>query len=245
MIWIKKISAIFLIFRLFTFSVMAQEIFENDIFCNEFGCSDSILFFREIKPGDCSTYEMEDSSSLQRLFINKASSVSADLLSALCYYPELAHVRIRVSCKTIKQTMNSRPTPLNIFRKRSKRVYHIIVNSNEGKSKGLSYNELSFNIKTGWFGHELSHICAYEKMSTLQTILFAIKYIGSKKYVRMVERNTDLVTIEHGLAYPLYDGTEYLLRNKHISEKYRDYSVLNGLSPSEIKCFWCKIRNTR
>ncbi|MEI8048921.1 MAG: hypothetical protein WCI92_16180 [Bacteroidota bacterium] len=224
---------------------MAQEIFKNDIICNEFYCSDSILFFREIKPGDCSAYEKEDSASLQSLFINKSSSVSADLLSALCYYPELAHVRIWVSCKSIKKTMNSRPTPLNIFRKRSNRVYHIIVNSNEGKNKGLSYSELSFNIKTGWFGHELAHICAYEKMSTLQTILFAIKYIGSKKYIRMVERNTDLATIEHGLAYPLYDGTEYLLRNKFISEKYKEYSVINGLSPNEIKCFWCKARNSK
>jgi len=76
----------------------------------------------------------------------------------------------------------------------------------------------------------------------LETFWFAVKYISSRQFVRKVERNTDLITINHGLAFPLYDGIDYLFRNKDISEKYRQHAIDNSLSLSEIKCFWCRYR---
>jgi hypothetical protein len=142
--------------------------------------------------------------------------------------------------------MNSRPSPVNIFRKKANRRYTIIVNNNLGKYKCLPFEALSFNIKVGWLGHELAHTCEYETMNNWQTILFSIKYISSKKFVRRVERFTDVLTIKHGLAFPLYDGIDYLLKDSEIDEKYRKYAITNSLSLNEIKCLWLRYnsRNT-
>jgi hypothetical protein len=218
-------------------------IHDSEITCPAFCKADSILFYQELYPEGLSLANIRDSINGSFHYSDYAQPVTTDLLLALRYYPELAHVRINFTCKAIRQTMNSRPSPLNIFRKRSNRTYNIIVNNNKGKQKGLLYRDLTYNIKTGWIGHELSHICWYEKMNTWQTLKFVVKYLCSKKFVRKVERNTDLVTIEHGLAFPLYDGVDYLLRNKQTCVKYRKYAITNYLSLDEIKCHWNKIRN--
>jgi hypothetical protein len=241
MIRISKLPVILLISCFYASNLEAQSIFEPQVICNGFCSADSILFFSEVKSGDCLAKNSEDSLGLHQIKFKNSQAIPDELLTVFYYYPELAHLKIQVSSKAIKQTMNCRPSPLNIFRTKPNRRYNLIINNNKGKYIGLKFNELSFNIKVGWLGHELAHICEYEKMSTMQTIRFALKYVGSKEYVRMVERNTDLITIKHGLAYPLYDGTDFLLRNKEISAKYREYAITNGLSLSEIKCFWCSL----
>ena len=101
------------------------------------------------------------------------------------------------------------------------------MNNNQGKNKGIAIQNLSFNIIVGWLGHELAHICEYEKMSTWQTLTFAVKYVFSEKYKKQVERYTDLLTIEHGLAFPLYDGVNYLLNDKSISTDYKQSTINN------------------
>lgn len=243
MVQIIRFSVILLIYSLYACDLTAQSIFKPQVICTEFCIADSILFFREVKPGDCFAKNNRDDLDMQQIVFENSQSISSELLTALCFYPEMSHLRIRITCKAIKQTMNSRPSPLNIFRTKPNRVYKLIVNNNKGKCIALKFNELSFNIKVGWLGHELAHICEYEKMTTLQTIGFALKYVISKKYVRMVERNTDLITVRHGLAFPLYEGTGFLLRNTEISAKYREFAIANGLSLSEIKCFWCSMQN--
>ena len=243
MVQIIRFSVILLIYSLYNCNLTAQSIFKPEVICRGLCIADSILFFREVKPGDCFAKNNRDDLDMQQIVFENSQSISSELLTALCFYPEMSHLRIRITCKAIKQTMNSRPSPLNIFRTKPNRVYHLIINSNKGKYKGLKFNELSFNIRVGWLGHELAHICEYEKMSTMQTVSFALKYVGSKKFVRKVERITDLITIEHGLTFPLYAGTDYLLRNKDISKNYRKYAITNGLSLGEIKCFWCSMQN--
>jgi hypothetical protein len=184
-----------------------------------------------------------ENTNLHGPYFDLFPGLKTDILSALYFYPELSGVSIKFSYKPINQTMNSRPTFLNVFRQNAKRHYRIIINNNKGKCKGLPFEELSFNIKTGWLGHELAHICDYEKLNNWQTFWFAVKYVFSKRYIREVERNTDLITIKHGLAFPLFDGTDYLLRSKEIGAKYRNYTITNGLSLGEIMCAWYKLQN--
>jgi hypothetical protein len=219
---------------------MAQNKYEKEISCNEFCAFDSILFFKEVKQGDILVNHAGLNTNLFGHYFDHFPQIRLDIISALNFYPELSNVRIQFKYKSIKQTMNSRPAPGNIFRSKAHRRYIIIVNNNQGKHKGLSFEKLSFNIKIGWVGHELAHICEYETFSNWETFWFAVKYVTSKQFVRKVERNTDLLTIKHGLAFPLYDGTDFLLRSNDISRKYREYAINNGLSLSEIKCFWCR-----
>jgi len=221
----------------------AQKPFDPEVVCNDFCRNDSLLFFQEVEPRVHLNENEVDNTNLKGPYFDLFPGLKTDIQSALYFFPELSAVHIKFSYKPINQTMNSRPTFLNIFRQKAKRHYRIIINNNKGKCKGLPFEELSFNIKTGWLGHELAHICDYENMNSGQTFWFAFKYVFSKKYVRSVERNTDLITIRHGLAFPLYDGTDYLLRSKDIGAKYRNYTIVNGLSLREIKCFWYKLQN--
>ena len=227
----------------FNSHLQAQSEFDQEIICNSICKTDSVLFFQEIRPDSSLNENSVNNTNLSGPYFDHYPGIRIDILTALNYYPELAHIRIQFLYKPIHQTMNARPSAGNIFRKKSNRQYCIIVNNNEGKQKGLSFEELSFTIKIGWIGHELAHICEYERMSNWQTFCFAVKYLCSKKYVRKVERKTDLITIEHNLAYPLYAGTDFLLHNKEIGDKYRRYALSNSLSPEEIKCLWCKLRD--
>lgn len=235
------VSALFCL-RLFSEVLLAQRQYGVPVHCNDFCDTDTSLFFTEIKPVYSISENAWRNTNLYGSYFNLFPQVRSDIISALSFYPELVNARIKFSYKPIRQTMNSRPSPSNIFRKKANRRYSIIVNNNKGKIKGLPFERLSFNIKTGWLGHELAHICDYEKMNTWQTFCFALKYVFLKKYVSKVERYTDLVTIQHGLAFPLYDGTDYLLRSNEISGKYKKYAITNGLSLQEIMCLWCKSR---
>lgn len=224
------------------FILKAQPDYVSEISCNEVCNSDSVLFFQEIHPDRYIVSGEGTSTYMHEADYDEFPEIRKSILTALSFYPELDSTRIRFLYRPIKQTMNSRPSLGNIFRSSQKRRYTIIINVSEGVNRGLPMEKLSSTIKTGWIGHELAHICAYRQMSNLQVIWFTIKYINSKKFVRRVERYTDLVTIAHGLSYPLYAGTEYLLNSKDIHVDYKKYSVMNGLSPAEILCIWCKFR---
>jgi hypothetical protein len=224
-----------------TVDLKAQEFFKPEITCNEAFRFDSALFFSEIQPDLTDIADSIRNADLFGPYFDQFPQIRSDIISALSYYPELAHLHLRFSYKPIRQTMNSRPSPINVFKKKANRRYTIIVNNNLGKHKGLPFEELSFNIKVGWLGHELAHTCEYETMNTGKTLLFSLKYICSKKFVRKVERYTDFLTIKHGLAFPLYDGVDYLLESKDIDEKYSEQIIFNSLSLEEIKCLWSEI----
>jgi len=239
MLSLKLFAATVFFSMFFTSTLIAQRQYECEIACNEFLAFDSILFFQEVCQDDVLDKNDGLNTNLFGSYFDEFPQIRNDMLSALHFYPELANVNIEFKYKPIKQTMNSRPLVGNIFRTKDNRKYTIIVNNNLGRIKGLPFEKLSFNIRSGWLGHELAHICSYEKMSNWQTFWFSLKYVFSKKYLRKVERFTDYTTVEHGLAYPLYDGTDYLCKNKDISEKYRKHAIINSLSLEEIKCFWC------
>lgn len=222
--------------------IVAQRVYDREIACNDVGGFDSIIFFQPLKPDELiETYDWSN-TNLYGSYFDKFPQVRLELLSALKFYPELVNVKIKFKYKSIKQTMNSRPSPVNVFKSKANRRYTILVNDNQGKVKGLDFEKLSFNIKVGWIGHELAHICEYESSGNWGIFCFALRYVTSKDYVRKVERNTDLITIQHGLAFQLYDGIEFITANDDISEKYRIYARANSLTLAEIRCFWCQYR---
>jgi len=223
--------------------IVAQQYYELEISCNGYQNFDSVLFFQPVLPDEVIINNTWVNTNLYGTYFDQFPQVRLDMLSALKYYPELMNVKIKFKYKSIKQTMNTRPSPLNIIRSKAHRHYAILVNDNRGKEKGLDFEKLSFNIKVGWLGHELAHICEYESTSNLGIFWFALRYVTSKDYIRKVERNTDLLTIQHGLAFPLYEGIVYLTANDEISEKYKKYARDNSLSLSEIRCFWCLCRS--
>lgn len=225
----------------FSISLAFSQVKYSEISCNcNYDLNNDSVFFKKLESSDYSNSILQFEKKYGK---NKVipSEIKAVVLISLSFYPELLETNIIFEYKPIKQTMNARPFVSNIFKTKKNRQYQIIINNNKGNHKGLPVETLSFNIIVGWLAHELAHIVAYEKMTNMQIISFAIKYGLSNKYNRLVERNTDLLTIKHGLAYPLYDGVEYLLNDNTISEDYKNKIRENYLSLDEIKCFWQQI----
>lgn len=220
--------------------ISAQSNIETEIICTEVCDIDCTLFFHELSPGILDETDSLLNAELFGSYFDHFPDIRFDILTALSYYPELAGVKIKFSYKPIKQTMNSRPSPLNMFRKKANWRYSIIVNNNKGRYKALPFEKLPFSMKVGWLGHELAHTLQYKQMRSGEMVVFAFKYVFSKRFVRKAERYSDLITIEHGLAYPLYIGIDFLQNSKDIDEKYRHYALINSLSLNEIKCLWCK-----
>lgn len=226
---------------LFPITVAFSQSIYSEISCDcIYNPNNDSLFFNKLELKDYS-----DSISHYEYLYGENKIIPSEIkelvLVALSFFPEFAETNIVFEYKSIKQTMNARPFVSNIFKRKTNRKYKIIINDNQGKHKGLPIEKLSFNIVVGWLAHELAHIVVYEKMTNPQIISFAVKYLTSNRYNRMVERCTDFLTIKHGLAYPLYDGVEYLLNDDTISEDYKNKIRENYLTLDEIKCFWQQI----
>jgi hypothetical protein len=238
---ILKVILIFAgLFISLSFSTLAQPDFEKTIYCEGYSPNDSLMFIQQ-------SLHLEPASYCQFPLLcqigssgEKYPDLLEDVKLTLSYYPELQGTKIKVYYSSIKQTMNSRPCFRNLFVKKGKRTYRIIINNNTGKEKGLPISVLSDDVRIGFIAHEVAHMLMYHQMNNTQTLKFVFKYVFSKKFVYNVERYTDNVAIEHHLARQLYAGTAYCQSCTVLTPEYRVYSSTYGLRPCEIICLWHK-----
>lgn len=175
---------------------------------------------------------------IERFGKNKTvpDSLQLPFYVALSRYPELYNSRIVVQGSIMFNTMQARPAKSTILRNANKRVYKIFINNRKGKYKGISLAKMNFNVRVGFFGHELAHLLSYKRKSSLQLFGMGAKYIFSKKYKRYVERQTDMETIRRGLGYPLYESKRLILygNNTGITPEYRKSSRRNYMTDAEV-----------
>jgi hypothetical protein len=240
---LKAMLLVVSILFLLPFNALAQPDFKNTICCEGYSPNDSLLFIQGL-------HHLDSVPAIQFPLLCQVGSSEAqypDLLSdvqfVLSYYPELKGRKIKVYYSSIKQTMNCRPCFSNLFVKKEKRTYKIIINNNRGKEKGLPIAKLPAEVRIGFIAHEVAHMLTYDQMNNFQTIKFALKYVFSKEFVYNVERYTDNVAIEHHLAHQLYAGSAYCLNSTDLTPQYRLYSTSNGLHLDEIICLWKKAAN--
>ena len=160
--------------------------------------------------------------------------IESECLAALSHFPELKDTKIEFIYGAIKYTMQSQPKWDFFLKKKSNRTYVIRINNN-AKNTGMDYNELSFNAKIGWIGHELSHICDYKQMSAAQIIHFGAGYTSSSSFKTKVERRVDNITIQHGLGGELYEGVDYFLNQSSANKVYKNGQVKHYLCLREIQ----------
>lgn len=155
---------------------------------------------------------------------------------ALSKYPELWEKKIEFEGTIMSHTMEARPTFGSVLRKERNRTYKIYLNNRKGKYKGIPLAKLTFNMRVGFFGHELAHLLSYRFRNGAQLVSMGAKYIFSKKYKRYMERETDLETIKRGLGYPLYETKKLILRNKNVDipREYRRLSRKNYMTDTEV-----------
>lgn len=132
-------------------------------------------------------------------------SISEAFSLALSFYPELSDKFIFIHetiFKGVQHTSRAYPPILNLNKKKSEWIYTIVIN----KSQNINtfFHNLSFNQRVGLLAHELSHIVAYNLFSRRKMVVFSIKYALNKKFVRRVEKETDLRVIARGAGKHLF-----------------------------------------
>lgn len=161
-----------------------------------------------------------DSIQYSKFETNKRipSEIRAQVLTALSYYPELKDTKITFRFRKRTTPLSSRPRLLSIFKKAKNRNYVITIStkSNATLAPILFYN-LPYNAQIGVLGHELGHISEYQEMKMWQLGGLIFKMLNSK-YIDQFEYNTDLISINHGLGYQLYDWSTYVRAALGISE---------------------------
>ena len=162
------------------------------------------------------------------------NSIERAYLKALCFYPELKDVKIRIKYGRIKTSMAAIPKPSSLlFRKRTNRTYTIIINKKEKSDPARLVNMAPFNAQVGLFGHELAHILDYKEKSNCQMVGFAISYLNQKKR-KQTEWKTDSITVAHGLGWQLYHFTHFVFNEADINPKYRKYKTKYYMKPEAL-----------
>jgi hypothetical protein len=171
-------------------------------------------------PVRCLTSDNFDSSTCF-IYANRKQipdDIKCQTLQALSCYSELKETKIIFRYRKRVTPLSSRPLLLSLLRKRENRIYLITISSKTKKRiSPILLSNLPFNAQVGVLGHELAHILDFSKKSTKQLITLFFKKFKSK-YTDQFEFNTDLICINHGLGFQLYDWSEFVREALNIKE---------------------------
>lgn len=152
------------------------------------------------------------------------------ILVALSYYPELQDTHIRFEYSNEQTTMASRPA--SIFHPRT---YRVLIN-NDKDFTGIPLDSIPYNAAIGIVGHELAHIVDYERLTALGLLDRLLLYAHSARGKAYFERSIDLMTIDRGLGWQLYDWAMYAMYENQIATKeYKQFKEKTYLTPQQIK----------
>jgi len=148
-----------------------------------------------------------DSADFQHLKTNIQNkeipgSISLQSKIALSRYPELNNINISFRFKKIRTSMACRPSPLSVFRKKTKRKYTIFINNKQHKKEAICIKNLSFNAQVGVIAHELGHVVDYQQKTGLEIIGVAIRY-NFKKQRSKFEKSIDSIAITRGFGWQI------------------------------------------
>lgn len=154
------------------------------------------------------------------------------LIIALSYYPELKSTHIIFEYSNEKTTMASRPSRLLL-----PRTYKVLINKNKNFD-GIPFDSIPWNAAVGIVGHELAHIVDYESLNVFGLIDRLLLYADERHGKPYFEKSIDLITINRGLGWQLYDWAKYAMYdNKVASEKYKAFKRRTYLTPDEIATY--------
>lgn len=158
---------------------------------------------------------MSDQSNTDSWLYKKKTSeiISKPFEKALGYFPELHDTYIfthEALFYGVQHTVRSYPPLVILHWPKSKWVYPIVINKHS--KVNISFYTLTEEQQVGLLLHELSHISTYINYSRSDIIILSFKYLINKKFVRNVEKSTDMKVIKKGAGF-------YLLAYRlHIAE---------------------------
>ncbi|KXB34190.1 hypothetical protein HMPREF1869_01279 [Bacteroidales bacterium KA00251] len=151
------------------------------------------------------------------------------LITALSYYPELKSTHIIFEYSNEKTTMASRPSRF-LF----PRTYRVLINKNKNFD-GIPFDSIPWNAAVGIVGHELAHIVDYEGLNLFGLIDRLLLYADKRYGKPYFEKSIDLITINRGLGWQLYDWAKYAMYDNNVaSEEYKEFKRRTYLNPDII-----------
>lgn len=174
--------------------------------------------------------------SLKRLYgKNKEipKTYERQILIALSHYPELANTHIRFEQSAINTTLNVRPSISSMFLHNTKEREYIIRINNQQEDSVINISQVPFEAQIGLFGHEFSHIVDYSQKGFWGMFGRLISYL-SEKTKKDYERQTDRLTIVHGLGLQLQEWSHFVLYESKAKVTYKKYKMYNYMQPQEI-----------
>jgi hypothetical protein len=173
--------------------------------------------------------------SLRELYSQKKMFIEEyekQCLIALSYYPELKNCSINFIYADINTTMSCRPSIQSLVY--NEREYLIFIN-NYTDFEGVLLQDVPFNAQIGVIGHEIAHILDYEERNVTGIIRRGFEYLTSNTK-RAYEREIDLLTIQQGLGWQLYDWANFsMYQSTKATDDYKQFKRDTYMSPSEIK----------
>lgn len=158
------------------------------------------------------------------IFMNK-EKIQQSFLSVIRVFPELKDTEIRIEFHTKNQCMFAQPIFSSLLSPAINRKYRILIPKKEPFTTFL--NSLDDEIIDGWLAHELSHILSYKKMSNGKLVLFGIKYILSKKFLRQVEKETNEEAYKRGFSKGLSRGGDAIISSTILPKSYGEFIKRN------------------
>lgn len=150
--------------------------------------------------------------------------------TALSFFPKLAELHINMRFEPIETSMQCRPEFSSFFS--TNRKYVIKVNYDS--LNPIYPLKASFSALVGCIGHELAHIVRYESQSKSEILSDGIKFVSSKEFRSFYEKETDKITITHGLGYEQYEYAKFIFENPNISADYLEFKKSIYHTPEEL-----------
>lgn len=175
-----------------------------------------VLSFTTVVKAQVPTKEFKentlDSIVYAKYLTNKEipAEITAQVATALSYYPELEDVKVKFRFRKSKTPFSSKPTFFSRFKKKENRTYVVTISTEaETKNKPILFLNLPYNAQIGVMGRELGQITTYTTKNASQLLGDIFKMLNST-YTDEVKFNKDLICIDHGLGYQLFHWSTYV-----------------------------------
>lgn len=165
-----------------------------------------------------------------------ASHLRNCFLEAYSRFPELHRNQLTLEQLPLRgYTMRAQPLiDISIF-SRSSRRYRIQLSDHLEIARYIKPAELSKEVLTGWFAHELGHILDYQQRTPIGMLLFIVGYVISARYRSKAERTADLFALAKGFGSELMATKRYILEQSKLPERYKARIRKFYLSPDELE----------
>lgn len=220
---LRRITTLFFFFGIHLFSWGAIFFPENDTV----PCPNTFRHFERLN-----TFTIDSLELLYGTNKELVKDYKEQCLLALSYYPELKEVKIKFKySRRENTTMACRPSIRTFLGHR--RSYCILINKNK-HFEGIHLEHVPFNAQIGIISHEISHIVDYEISTIEEIIRIGISYLNKAKK-KTYEHFIDLIVIEKGLGWQLYDWAIFsMFDSPHATEFYKEFKRDTYMNPEQI-----------